>query len=313
MISYALNCLNDILERVFAGVEHGFYIDVGASDPVHDSVTLHLYERGWRGVNVEPDPLEFERLAAARERDVNLEAAVGSGKEPVAYYPSAVRGHGTLDEALADSRGETATLRIPQIALSRIFEDYAPSEGVDFLKIDVEGWEADVLASADWERDRPRVVVVEAVDIAGRPTHERWEPTLLDHRYSMALFDGVNRFYCRVEDHDRISDILAAPANVLDDWTPVAEATLQEQLRDLAPIAARQAETEGELDRERMAHARTRRELEEALGALVAEREVLERAEAELATIYDSISWRLVSPVHDVSRLARLMRRDRVA
>src|SRR5262245_56098042 len=105
MLSYAQNGEDIVLGRAFAGVEHGFYIDVGASDPVDDSVTFHFYERGWRGVNVEADAAEYEHLVAARTKDVNLHAAVGLGDEPLTFYPSAVRGHGTLDAALADARG----------------------------------------------------------------------------------------------------------------------------------------------------------------------------------------------------------------
>src|SRR5947208_10141555 len=98
MLSYAQNAEDVVLERVFADLEEGFYVDVGASAPVDDSVTFHFYDRGWRGVNVEPDPQDYEQLAALRPRDANLRAAVGSGVEPLAFYPSPVRGHGTVDE-----------------------------------------------------------------------------------------------------------------------------------------------------------------------------------------------------------------------
>ena len=78
MLSYAQNAEDVVLERAFADVEEGFYVDVGASAPVDDSVTFHFYERGWHGVNVEPDPDDYERLVARASRDVNLRAAVGS-------------------------------------------------------------------------------------------------------------------------------------------------------------------------------------------------------------------------------------------
>jgi heptosyltransferase II len=80
MVSYAQNAEDVVLRRAFSGVPTGFYVDVGASSPVDDSVTLHFYERGWRGVNVEPDPDDFRALVAARPRDVNLHAAVGPAR-----------------------------------------------------------------------------------------------------------------------------------------------------------------------------------------------------------------------------------------
>jgi FkbM family methyltransferase len=317
MISYAQNGEDVVLERVFAEVKEGFYIDVGASDPLEDSVTNHFYERGWRGVNIEPDPHEFKRLAAARERDINLEAVVGSGVGPLSFYPSSVRGHGTVDAGRASKSGETTNLKVPQISLAAIFAEHAPRGGVDFLKIDVEGVEADVIASGDWKRDRPRVVVVEAVDATGRPTHERWELVLLEHGYSFALFDGLNRFYVRDEDGEQIGVALAAPANPFDEWTRAREVALeqalQQRLRELDAIAAQQIEAHDALSREQEAHGRARRELQDAQSAVAAERTALERTKHELTTVYDSTSWRLTAPVRDASRLVRMMRRDGAA
>ena len=55
MISYAQNAEDVLLNRAFAGRGDGFWIDVGASDPVVNSVTKHFSDHGWRGINVEPE------------------------------------------------------------------------------------------------------------------------------------------------------------------------------------------------------------------------------------------------------------------
>ena len=69
-------------------------------------------------------------------------------------------------------------------------------EEIDFLKVDVEGAERDVLAGADWRRFRPKVVLVEAVAPGTMaPSHAEWEPILLSNGYGFAFFDGLNRFY----------------------------------------------------------------------------------------------------------------------
>ena len=65
-----------MLWRALSGVRHGFYIDVGAGDPDRDSVTRAFYERGWHGINVDPDPGCFAALTERRERDVNLPVAL---------------------------------------------------------------------------------------------------------------------------------------------------------------------------------------------------------------------------------------------
>jgi FkbM family methyltransferase len=310
MLSYAQNAEDVVLERVFTDVEVGFYVDVGASAPVDDSVTNHFYERGWHGVNIEPDPDDYRRLVESRTRDVNLQLAVGSGSDPLTFHQSEMRGHGTLDAELAKNRGETATIQVPQVSLDDVFSDHAPSGGIQFLKVDVEGWEADVLSSAKWDRWRPQIVVVEAVDDHGEPTQNAWEAGLLEVDYVFGLFDGVNRFYCRKEDADVLLLRLAAPANVFDNWRSAREVALQDQLlKQLDAVNAG-------LQRETEAHRVARRDLATSRDALEAERrahDATRRAHdatrLALVDVYASTSWRITAPIRDTSRLVRLMRR----
>ena len=77
MISYAQNFEDVVLNRVFHAVQQGRYIDIGAYDPVVDSVTKHFYDRGWSGVNVEPVTRFHEKFVATRPRDWNINSAVG--------------------------------------------------------------------------------------------------------------------------------------------------------------------------------------------------------------------------------------------
>jgi len=239
MLSYAQNGEDVVLRRAFAGQDSGFYVDVGACDPCVDSVTLHFYKQGWHGVNVEPDARLHAALVAARPRDVNLRVAIGQGEGTVRFFPTGTRGHGTLDSAIAADRTPAPAEEVPQLPLARVLINHAPPEGVDFLKVDVEGWEAAVLASADWTQVRPRVVLVEAVDAEGRPTHEAWEGPLLAAGYRFALFDGLNRFYCREEDAEVLLPRLAAPANVLDNYRLARE--MQAQADAVANAIAQEA------------------------------------------------------------------------
>jgi hypothetical protein len=89
---------------------------------------------------------------------------------------------------------------------------------IDFLKIDVESHEREVLEGADWGRDRPRVVVVEATrPQSSIPSYEDWEPILLAADYLFAFFDGLNRYYVRAEDRYLVP-VLQVPANVFDEY-----------------------------------------------------------------------------------------------
>jgi FkbM family methyltransferase len=255
-------------------------------------------------VNTDPDPDDFELLVAVRTRDVNLEVAVGSDEEPLAPGSTSVREHSTVDPALASARGNASQIEVPHVSLARIFDDYAAGR-VEFLKVDAQGSEADVLGSADWTRHRPVVVVVESA----RATFGEWEPTLLSAGYAFALFDGLNRFYCRVEDAARLIGSLGAPANVLDNWRSAREVDLQAGLlADLETIEGHRAETRAALERERSALAAERKAHAGARRELAAERAAHDGTRRELASVYDSTSWRITSPVRDASRLARMMR-----
>ncbi len=85
-ISYAQNGEDVLLYRALRHVVRGCYIDVGAADPVIDSVTCAFYERGWRGINIEPSPAAFARLAAARPEDLNLNIAAGETDGEMPFF-----------------------------------------------------------------------------------------------------------------------------------------------------------------------------------------------------------------------------------
>src|SRR5438105_3464493 len=87
LISYAQNGEDILLHRALHDVKNGFYVDVGAWDPTLDSVTKHFYDRGWRGINIEPGQI-FQKLAAERPEDLNLNIAVSDRSGLVELYES---------------------------------------------------------------------------------------------------------------------------------------------------------------------------------------------------------------------------------
>jgi FkbM family methyltransferase len=181
-------------------------------------------------VNVEPLPREHERLCAARPADTNLRVALGAtaGQGKLFVEPTEKRewpgsdapidrGASTMvpeiaERYLADGQ-EFAPIEVPIWTLAQVVADYVRGP-VDFLKVDVEGFEREVLAGADWDSFRPRVVVVEAtVPKSDEPAHEAWEPMLLEAGYRLALFDA---------DEPELLQTLATPANVFDNFVPYA-------------------------------------------------------------------------------------------
>jgi hypothetical protein len=110
---------------------------------------------------------------------------------------------------------------VPISTLAHVVADHVPGP-VDFLKVDVDGFEREVLAGADWSRFRPRVGVMEATGPkSDEPAHEAREAMLFDVGYRFAMFDGLNRFYAHA-DEPALLEMLAIPANVFDDFGPYA-------------------------------------------------------------------------------------------
>lgn len=222
-ISYAQNAEDIVLDRVFARGRRGFYIDVGANGPVVDSITKHFYDLGWHGINIEPSAQPFQELAAARTRDVNLNVGLSDVAGEGTFYAfeeSTISTFSPQSAARLHELGKTSTtLTVPTMTLAEVCAAHVTGT-IDFLSVDVEGHEYQVLSGADWKRWRPRVVVVEATEpTTPIPAHERWEQILLDAEYLFATFDGVNRFYVRAEDADLVPS-LAIPANPNDDYMP---------------------------------------------------------------------------------------------
>ena len=305
MISYAQNAEDVVLARLFAGRRTGRYVDVGAGDPVADSVTRHFYELGWRGVNVEPTPALADLLRQDRPDDVVVPVAVDERPgTAVLHVFEQDWGRATLDAALAGTYRkrhgwQVREIEVEVVTLAALLD--AHPGPVDFLKIDVEGAELGVLSGADIDRHRPRVVVVEATEPGSpRPSHAAWEPILLAAGYRCALFDGLNRFYAQAEDTEAL-ERLSAPANVLDGFEPYWKVRL------LADVAAARAAEAGYLKRLegvlRQAHSARERDAER-IRELTAEVARLRDANAELERGAQRLNARLedVASAHAVPR-----------
>ncbi len=173
-------------------VSKGRYIDVGANDPVHFSVTKIFYDMGWNGINIEPLDDKYELLMHERPRDINL--CVGLGKED-----------GELKMALSNMGSSfnpevQAQLNLPEqyyvtkpiITLQKVVDTYVEDE-VHFLKIDVEGFEKEVLLGTDFSKFRPWMIIMESAEPGTDiPCHEKWEYILLQNDYIMAFDYGIN-------------------------------------------------------------------------------------------------------------------------
>ena len=236
LVSYANNYEDIVLFRLFGRQGFGRYVDVGASFPTLGSGTKLLYENGWSGINIEPSQVEFEQLCAERSRDINVRTAVSDYEGTAILYSGAGDQYGlsSIDSDVAiRSMGSVHSMdEVPVTTLAHITDQYVEGP-IDFLKVDVEGHEEQVLRGADWNKFSPRVVVVEATEPnSATLTFQRWEPLLLDQGYVCVLFDGLNRFYAKAGDIEA-KEVLSVPANVHDNFESVHFKLLREHNYEL--------------------------------------------------------------------------------
>jgi FkbM family methyltransferase len=216
-LSYAQNLEDYHLDLVFAGQDAGIYVDVGGGHPVADNVSFWFYLRGWRGLIVEPQRTLADLYAHVRPRDVAACCLAGQADGEAEFHVvEKLHGFSTTVREHAAGAGkfgaDFTTVRLPVRTLSALIDESKIGR-IDFLKIDVEGAEAEVLAGIDFARHRPRVVLVEAVAPGSmEAAWDAWEPGLVAGGYRFVFFDRLNRFYVAEEEAELAARFPAEPA-----------------------------------------------------------------------------------------------------
>ena len=170
--SYAQEGEDIVLKRIFSGQSTGFYVDVGAHHPMRFSNTYSFYKLGWSGINIEPNPNSLNLFKKYRSRDINLNYGIAKNKGNLEYYMFDEPALNTFDSEVLNNRKinthykHTKTIHIDVMPLADMLQQHIPNEiKVDFLSIDVEGLDLEVLISNDWQKYRPNWVLVEQLNL----------------------------------------------------------------------------------------------------------------------------------------------------
>lgn len=166
--SYSQEGEDMILSRFFEEKTNGFYVDVGAHHPQRFSNTYYFYLRGWHGINIDAMPGSMNIFNELRPNDINLELAISDTRQKLIYYAFNEPACSGFCKELADTYSNLSHYEklfekeIQTYPISEVLDEYLPpNQTVDFLNIDVEGLDYQVLMSNNWEKYRPTLVLVE--------------------------------------------------------------------------------------------------------------------------------------------------------
>jgi FkbM family methyltransferase len=172
----------------------GHYIDIGAGDPIRESNTFPLYCLGCSGLLIDALPERCEILRRERPRDTVINAVLSNQKVKRTLFKN-----GDFTSVTPNwTPSIKGVIEVETVTLKEIIKDNDSFGVVDFLSIDVEGHEKEVLEGIDFNLIRPNLIVIEALEcFTGVPRWPLWEHILLDNKYALLADMGLNRFYAR--------------------------------------------------------------------------------------------------------------------
>lgn len=200
--SYSQNGEDLVIHKLLGNKKRGFYVDVGANDPVRFSNTQHFYRIGWRGINIEPNFNCFIKIKNARKRDLNLNFGIGGKRSKIMFYQFNFHTLSTFSKKealLYQKQGYKLdkTKKIKVEKLSYVFKTLLKNRKIDFMSVDTEGFDKVVLLSNDWKKYRPRVLCIESVNhtIGGTKKSSGINKVLKDVGYKLYSDNGLNSIY----------------------------------------------------------------------------------------------------------------------
>lgn len=194
-LSYSQEGEDLILSRFLENKKEGFYVDIGAHHPRRFSNTYNFYKKGWSGINIDALPGMMDIFNLERPRDINLEMGVSKEKGELLYYIFNEPALNTFSKIEAEKKDGLRNYKIIEkrkvftYPLKEILDKYLKGgEKIDFMSIDVEGLDFEVIESNDWEKYRPSLLLVEELEkytLAELPLKSNLYKFLVANKYEL--------------------------------------------------------------------------------------------------------------------------------
>jgi FkbM family methyltransferase len=203
-VSYAQFADDLVAAHLFnaINVEKPTYLDIGAFDPINDNNTYLFYLAGSRGVLVEPNKAITERLRSVRPLDTLLVAAIGIGDEKEAdYYMFDNPGLNTIDkdDAMRVERDTPHKLqqvvKVPLLNINNVIAEHFGGKAPDYISIDIEGLDYDVLKSLNYKKYRPKIICAETIILSTLKHNPKTVELLTANNYEVRGMTVANTFF----------------------------------------------------------------------------------------------------------------------
>ena len=157
-----------IISDLTKNIKNGFYVDAGCYHPLHLSNTYLLYKRSWNGINIDISEFSIKLFNYLRPNDVNVNSAVSNTEKEISfYYQKKLSQLSTIKKAISNERmqGNIKEKKIKSLKLNSILnQSKFKNRQIDFLNIDVEGADFEVLKSLDFTIYEPKIICIEIMD-----------------------------------------------------------------------------------------------------------------------------------------------------
>jgi FkbM family methyltransferase len=208
--SYSQEGEDMILKRMLENQQCGFYVDVGAHHPFRFSNTYYFYKQGWKGINIDAMPGSMSLFNNFRSRDINLEIPISNGDEVLTYYSFNEPALNSFSTDLSQERNGKneyfiqQEIKLQTSKLSNVLDKYLPfGTTIDFLSIDVEGLDLDILHSMDLSKYKPKIILIEILG-SSLSEIEKSAIALYLKKYGYSVFAKAMHTVFFVTDHVKI-------------------------------------------------------------------------------------------------------------
>ena len=191
------------LQKYFKDINDGFYVDIGCYHPVKYSNTALLYNKGWSGINLDLNQTSIDLFNIARRRDKNICAAISNKNESTNFYfDHSLSSINTLNKEFSDFATKNISFKkhekkeIKTYTFDSLINNfYLKLNKIDFLNIDAEAHDFEVLEGFNLKKFKPKLICVELYDNKIEIVEKKFVNFLSKYRYSLINKIGPNGFF----------------------------------------------------------------------------------------------------------------------